>query len=218
MQPIPMFDLRNAGPAAHAAKNPRSVKRLRDACLRPAPGWALGLLRPVDAVERRWIARTGSPYGRDIAEIEASLGLAGVVAINMSYQYGCTTGVAPGRTGAPRMRRVLDWPFDGLGEAVEIHHLSGPAGDYFSVGWPGAVGVLTGMAPGRFCAAINQAPMRRRLRPAAARPLDIAMNLANTLLRETGWPPDHLLRHAFENCATFEAAMALLVRIGRAHV
>ena len=31
-----------------------------------------------------------------IAEIEASPGLAGGAAINMSYQYGCTTGVAPG--------------------------------------------------------------------------------------------------------------------------
>ena len=40
--------------------------------------------------------------------------------------------------------------------------MHGPAGEFYSVTWPGFVGVLTAMAPGRFAAAINQAPLRRR--------------------------------------------------------
>jgi len=32
------------------------------------------------------------------------------------------------------------------------------------------------------------------------------LNLGNALMREDGWPPDHLLRLAFETCESFEDA------------
>ena len=38
-----------------------------------------------------------------------------------------------------------------LGRAVEIAWQAGEAGDYYNVTWPGTVGTLTSMAPGRFC-------------------------------------------------------------------
>ena len=50
-------------------------------------------------------------------------------------------------------------------------------GDFFSVTWPGYVGALTAMAPGRFAASINQAPMWRRMRHRWLRPLDFAVNV-----------------------------------------
>jgi hypothetical protein len=108
--------------------------------------------------------------------------------------------------------RSLDWPFQGLGKGVEVAWQSGPAGEFFNVAWPGAVGVLTAMAPSRFAAVINQAPMRRRTRNFLGLPYDFVVNLMTALNREDGWPPDHLLRLAFETCANFEEAIALLAR------
>jgi hypothetical protein len=80
--------------------------------------------------------------------------------------------------------------------------MAGPAGDYYSATWPGFVGVLTAMAPGRFSAAINQAPLWRRTRHPYLRLYDVAVNaIATWSLRHI--PPDQLLRQAMEQCATF---------------
>jgi hypothetical protein len=78
------------------------------------------------------------------------------------------------------------------------------------VTWPGAVGTLTGVAPGRFAAAINQAPLFRRTRANLLRPMDYARNLARTLARERGMPPLHLLRQVFETARGFDEALEKL--------
>jgi len=72
--------------------------------------------------------------------------------------------------------------------------------------------VLSAMAPGRFCAVINQAPMQRRTTGALGFAYDAAVNIRNALASEGGWPPDHLLRYAFETCETFEGAVELIAR------
>ena len=70
--------------------------------------------------------------------------------------------------------------------------------------------MLSAMAPGRFAAAINQAPMPRRTSADALRWTDYARNAVRPL-RSTGtWPPEHLLRHVFETCPSFRDARALL--------
>jgi hypothetical protein len=87
--------------------------------------------------------------------------------------------------------------------------MSGPAGEFYSVTWPGFVGVLTAMAPGRFSAAINQAPLWRRTRHPWLRLFDISANaIATWSLRHI--PPDQLLRQVLETCTTFAQARALL--------
>ena len=83
-------------------------------------------------------------------------------------------------------------------------------GIIYNATWPGAVGVLSAMAPGRFCAVINQAPMKRRTQGKLGFPYDAAINLRNALASEGDWPPDHLLRYAFETCETFEEAVELI--------
>jgi hypothetical protein len=88
----------------------------------------------------------------------------------------------------------------------------GPAGDFLNVTWPGFVGVLTAMAPGRFAASINQAPMSRRTSADVLRWSDYARNALRPLWSKNTWPPEHLLRHVFETCATFDAARELLER------
>ena len=55
------------------------------------------------------------------------------------------------------------------------------------------------MAPGRFGAAINQAPMRRRTHGQLLRLFDLAANAVATLCRVRAIPPDQLLRQVFEN-------------------
>ena len=97
------------------------------------------------------------------------------------------------------------WPFPGLSGLVEVVHRQTSAGPYLNVTWPGFVGVLTAVAPGRFAASINQTPMRQR----TLLWLDHVLN-ALAGLRSTALPPEHLLRRVFETCTTFEQAHRLL--------
>src|SRR5262249_11974139 len=205
---IPVLDVRRGGPVEHAMARRDSLLHLREECF-SAVARPLRWLAPVlDRLSSSWLARTPSPYVDEIAAIAAIPQAPGVWFVNASYEWGCTTRV----DAAPRpfLRRTLDWPFFGLGRRVEVALQDGGAGPYANVTWPGAVGVLTGLAPGRFAAAINQAPMFRRTRGMLLFPIDLAWNAVDTF-RETGcWPASHLLRHAFDTCASFDEAVALL--------
>lgn len=87
--------------------------------------------------------------------------------------------------------RTMDWPVDGLGRhTLILRHINVPAGDFYSVGWPGYSGVLSGFKPGAFSATINQADVIR--------------------LPNFQWPPSHLLRWVFENCRTYAEALTIL--------
>lgn len=210
MREIPLFDARACGTVGYAVQRAEAARSLCDECCFGAPAWMQSALRPIDLLSARWLGRTPSPYVPEMREIAARLGFPGIVTINMGFQFACTTGIAPGLSEPPLMRRVLDWVCPGLGERVEVVRQRGQAGEYYNVTWPGAVGVLTAMAPGRFCAAINQAPLYRRTRSRALIPIDMALNLGRTMSKEHGWPPDHLLRHAFDTCADFRSAVDLL--------
>ncbi len=213
MNPIPFVDVRRGGPVAHMRARVAAAGILRELCLAPVPRWSRHIcLSSIDHIAKKWLRSSVSPYGEDLEHVARILGFPGALTLNMSFLFACTTSAAPGPSGAPLLRRSLDWPFAGLGRCVEIAWQSGPAGEFYNVTWPGAVGVLSAMAPGRFCAVINQAPMRRRTRGLIGLPYDAAVNLGNALMREDGWPPDHLLRLAFETCASFEDAIALLSR------
>ncbi|PWB82884.1 MAG: hypothetical protein C3F11_09560 [Methylocystaceae bacterium] len=212
MQQIPFVDVRDGGPIAHAKARAAAAAALRDACLAPVPRWSHVCLAPIDRLASAWLRKSASHYLGDLESIAEILGFHGAVTLNMSYLFACTTSADSRGSDAPILRRSLDWPFRGLGKCVEIAWQSGPAGHFYNVTWPGAVGVLTAMAPGRFAAVINQAPMLRRGRGPLTFPYDFALNLHNALAQENGWPPDHLLRLAFETCASFEEAIALLAR------
>jgi hypothetical protein len=105
--------------------------------------------------------------------------LSGVWLLNGSYQWACTS-LAREEDGVPWLARTLDWPFPGLGRHTDVVHAKGPAGEYFSITWPGYAGVLTAMAPCRFAACINQAPMWRRTRHPWLRFYDLAANALHT--------------------------------------
>src|SRR5215469_10302780 len=208
---IPVVDIAPGGLPRHAAESAARAQALREECLSALPRSARLMLPAIDALTRRWLMRSASPYVAEIAAIVAALDAPGIWFLNGSYEWGCT---APARDegGVPWLARTLDWPFAGLGRHVEIARMQGPAGEFWSVTWPGFVGALTATAPGRFAASMNQAPLRRRTRDPRLRVYDVALNaLATWSLPHI--PPDQLLRQVFEECRTFAAARKRLETI-----
>jgi hypothetical protein len=205
---IPLLDVRRGGPVEHARQRRASLLELRDACFAIVPAPLRGLAHPLDRISARWLKKTPSPYVDEIDRIAEIAGRPGVWFVNASYEWGCTTriDVEP----VPRLSRTLDWPFLGLGRHVEVALQDGGAGPYANITWPGAVGVLTAVAPGRFAAAINQAPMYRRGESLAWLPVDFALNAIATWREPGRWPAAHLMRHAFDTCETYDDAIALL--------
>ena len=206
---IPLIDIRDGGPPSHARQSARQARALRDACLGFFPAALHPLLPLLDRGARRWLMRSRSPYVSEIGRIAEILQFSGVWLLNASYQWACTS-LAREEDGVPWLVRTLDWPFPGLGRHVEVAHMQGDAGDFLSITWPGYVGVLTAMAPNRFAACINQAPMWRRTSAPLLRTFDLAMNGLKTLVQGGRMPPDQLLRHVFEICEDYRAARRML--------
>ena len=205
---IPVIDVRAGGPPQHARMRPQQARALRDTCLRFFPRATLPLIPALDLLSRRSLQRSRSPYLAEIAAITDVLDFSGIWILNASYQWGCTARACQ-QNGVPWLIRTLDWPFAGLGRHAEIARMRGVGGDFLSVTWPGYVGVLTAMAPQRFAAALNQAPMWRRTRHRWCRPYDYAVNT----LRASAVsyiPPDQVLRRTFEECEDFAAARRML--------
>ena len=150
-----------------------------------------------------------APAGRNRRHCRGPWGGPGIWLLHGAYAFGCTALADDGPDG-PVLRRTLDWPFPGLGRLVEVVHQRGPAGDFLNVTWPGFTGVLTAVAPGRFAASINQAPMRRRTTAGWLLWLDYALNAVAAFFSSGRPPPEHSLRIAFETCATFDEACRFL--------
>jgi len=209
---IPIIDVRDGGPLRHARQCAAEARALRDACLGFFPRAAMPLVPALDWVAYRWLAHSRSPYVPEIAQIAAALDFSGVWLLNASYQWGCTSRAFED-DGGPWIVRTLDWPFTGLGRHVAVTRMQGAGGDYFNVTWPGYVGALTAMAPNRFAACINQAPMWRRTWHRWLRPYDFAANALRIWARVDFMPPDQLLRRTFELCADYAAARHMLETI-----
>jgi hypothetical protein len=101
---------------------------------------------------------------------------------------------------------VLDWRQEGLGRALIVVWQRGPAGDFANITWPGFVGVVTAMAPGRFAVALNQPPMMSwGLTP----PVDWLVGRI-AVWRSRALPPVHLLRRVCESCGNYDEARRVL--------
>ncbi|MEQ9489223.1 MAG: carcinine hydrolase/isopenicillin-N N-acyltransferase family protein [Alphaproteobacteria bacterium] len=161
----------------------------------------------LDHRSRSWSRRTENPYHDEIAAIDADAPAPGTWFMNFCYEWGCTAGLKP-TGGAPTLLRTLDWPFDHVGQGVVVAEREAAAGPYWLVTWPGHVGAITVMAPGRFSIAINQAPMRRR---SPVKALDWLLDRA-MVNASRGLPPAHLVRRVADSAATFEDAVDMLSR------
>ncbi len=206
---IPVVDIRDGGPLSHARQSAGQARALRDACLQFFPRPALPLVPALDRIAQGWLKRSRSPYVPEIKQIADALEFSGVWMLNASYQWGCTA-LAREEGHDLWLVRTLDWPFTGLGRHVEIGRMRGAGGDFFSVTWPGYVGVLTAMAPRRFAACVNQAPMWRRTEHRWLRAYDMVLNGLDVWARGDCMPPDQLLRQVFEECEDYGAARRML--------
>jgi hypothetical protein len=208
MKAVSLIDVRDGAPDGHLRQRESEALAVRDACL----GWLpLGglLARIADPIVRAWMQRAGTVYAAEIDSVARTPKKPGIWLLHGAYLFGCTALADESERG-PRLRRTLDWPFPGLGRLVEVRRQRGAAGEFLNVTWPGFVGVLTAVAPARFAASINQAPMRRRWRTPLLLWLDYALNALHGLGGSGRLPPEHLLRHVFETCANFDEARELL--------
>jgi len=158
-----------------------------------------------DKRSHKWLSRNANPYLYEIESFAEILRTSGVYGLNLSYEWGCTSGVFR-NSGSVSMLRVLDWPFPQLGRHVMVVLQSGKAGEFFNLTWPGVSGVYNAMAPGRFSATINLAPMR-------VHNLGFAGDwFKNRLIadKQNALPPAHLLRQVMEQAENYETAKKML--------
>lgn len=182
----------------------RRAHLLFDAATRHVPLHALKLL---DTVSRRWLARWDNAHLPEIDAVARRMGRPGTYFLSVHYEWACTCIVKPSPDGgSARLVRVLDWRTAGLGRHVMAARVAGRAGAYLTLTWPGYTGVIQGMAPGRFSAALNQAPMRFS---AGVMPIDWVIGRAK--LWQTPHPTAaHVLRRAFDTAGSYSAAKHML--------
>jgi hypothetical protein len=202
---IPYLDLAGEGPLTLLTHEEARATALIAAGRRQYTGFLIDLL---DRLSRRWARAVGGPY---LPELEAAAALDlpnGVWFMNHAYEWGCTTaaGADPSAPGV-RLLRTLDWPFDGLGSTVVVARHETPVGPYYNVTWPGFLGVMTAMAPGRFAVAINQAPVLRHGPPWLPYPWPVDWLISRIHTFTSRRPaPAMVLRHVMESCETFAEA------------
>lgn len=203
---IPVLELEGANwPVAALRQETKRANTLLDAATGLYPAV---ILKFGDAISRRWLVQSGNPHLSEIDTIAHHIARPGVHYLNVSYEWGCTTYAGPDPDGqTARLVRVLDWPDRGLGRYLMAARIRGAAGSWINLTWPGYTGVLQALAPGRFAAALNQAPMEK---PVGLLPLDWAINRARVWQRKC-LTPAHLLRHVFETAETFAEARRMLV-------
>jgi hypothetical protein len=199
---IPVIDIGAGDMAVLAQRERRHALALVEASRRQFSRAALALLDPPS---KRWLARTANPYRQEIDRIAEIVGCAGVHALNLSFEWACSSATAPEDAGQ-KLWRTLDWPLHGIGTHVVVVRHESPAGPWINVTWPGFAGALTVLAPGRFAAAINLPPLRRRT---GLLPFDWLL-MRRDVGRSSALPPSHLLRQVAERAPDFGAARAML--------
>ena len=203
-------------PVVDAPDGPLQLARIQSRELPRIAGTARQFIPPVvlrwgDGYAERCLRAAGNPYMHEIDEVARLLGQPGAYVLNFSFEMGCTTACrSPDGNVAMQLYRTLDWPFR-LGRDVVVARHAPLAGRYYNITWPGYLGVLTAVAPGRFAAAINQPPMSYTFdRFGLGLPIDWAVNRWR-VRTATGLPPVHLLRQVFEQCAGYAQAKAVLM-------
>ena len=206
---IQFVDLRGRTPVDLLRSYPDSARSLVVAARKTYGVWSQivsSLLLPlIDHKSHAWLKRTRNPYLHEIETFHSILDMQGVYSLNLSYEWGCTSG-AYRNYDSIEMMRILDWPFPKLGKYILVVLQNGKAGDFYNVTWPGISGVFNAMAPMRFCAALNLAPMRHHGRGFA---FDWLKN-RKIAKRQNGIPPSHLLRQVFEQAENYSAAKEML--------
>jgi hypothetical protein len=201
---IPFIDVGQGFPLETLERDEKRAHALLDAATRHVPRAAL---KSLDAVSRRWLLKGEPRHLAEVDRIATKLARPGAYFLSINYEWGCTCRVAPPESRASaRLIRVLDWATHGLGRYLVAARVAGAAGPFVTLTWPGYTGVLQANAPGRFAAALNQAPMRKTV---GWLPADWAVNRAR-VWRMPYTTASHLLREVFERARSFDEAKRLL--------
>lgn len=208
--PLPFVDLRGKTPVDLLRAYPDRARDLVKANRRiwGAFSDAVSMVAlPVgDRISHRWLKKQHNPYLHEIETFADIMNTPGIYALNVAFEWGCTTGVWT--TGEHMtLLRTLDWPFPGLGKYVLIALQEGKAGAFYNITWPGVSGVFTAMAPGRFAVAINQAPIPKHNLTFAGDWLRARI----TAYKEEALPPAHMLRQVCETAANYDEAKERLM-------
>ncbi len=205
MQFVPLVDIRSCGPRRLVHEYPQRAKELILASRKPiGMGSELisrALIPLSDRVSRDWLLKTGNPYLEEIDHCADHLNMTGIHALNICFEWFCTSAVYAKEYG-PTLTRVLDWMFPKLGENLIVAHQSGAAGDFYNITWPGVSGMFQGLAPERFSASLNQAPMQCH----GLTYFGDWLKNRKSVFQAGGLPPAHLLRRVFEEAKNYEDA------------
>ncbi len=208
---IPLIDLRGKTPIDLLRAYPDSAKTLVVSARKSYGALSnitsSAILPFIDKKSHNWLIKTRNPFLHEIETFDSILGIRGVFSLNLAYEWGCTSG-AYNNGNSVTMMRVLDWPFPKLGKNVMVVLQSGKAGDFYNITWPGISGIFNALAPSRFCAAINLAPMRRHSK---FLPFDWFRN-RQIMHRQNAIPPAHLLRQVFEQAQDYNTAKEMLAK------
>ncbi len=116
--PIPFVDIRASGPLDLLQQYPQRAENLMLASRRTfgfASEIASKVALPVgDYLSRRWLHKTANPYREEIEQFTRILPVKGLVALNLCYEWGCTSAAYQQKDGIT-LTRILDWPFPALG-------------------------------------------------------------------------------------------------------
>lgn len=204
---IPVIETGRDFPVQTLMQHKSRANELFDAATRRYPP---KVLLALDKVSRSWLVRWDNAHLDEIDLVAQTIDRPGAYFFAVNYEWGCTCRVAPAPDGtSARLLRVLDWMVPGLGKNIVAARVSGaPAGPFVVLTWPGYTGVLQVMAPARFSAALNQAPMRIA---SGLYYLDWAAN------RRRVWAmphptPAHLLRRVSEEAHDFAEAREMLIK------
>lgn len=206
---IPVLDARELGFVTVSLGRREHTRQMLEATAGTfgVVSWLLSkaLLPAGDWLAKKWLEKSNNPYAHEIHELADELQIPGVYALNLSYEWGCTSGVFH-TENSMRLIRILDWPFPELGRHVMVVRQKGPAGAFYNVTWPGLAGSFQAAAEGRFACALNQAPMRRHRSGII---LDWLKNRWR-MWRSNDLPPAHLLRYVFEHAHDYAEARQML--------
>ena len=200
---VPLIDIGEGGFHKLAEAYPKRLRAVHDLAVRKLTEKGLKI---VDGACKKWADKASVPYRLEIDGVSNALnGDPGTYVINLAFEMACTTGAVEDAEGGSRLLHTLDWKLDGLGRLAVAARRHAPAGMWVNVTWPGYVGCLQGVAPGRFAAAINHAPINGKGPGYLAWPMSKLKWWG-----QKGVPPGLLLRKVFDECEDFDAAVEMI--------
>ncbi|MEO0393132.1 MAG: hypothetical protein AAF213_07790 [Pseudomonadota bacterium] len=202
---VPLIDVGQDGFDMLAKAYPKRLRAVQDLAMRKltSKGLSLG-----EKICRKWADKSQMPYRLELDGVHQALnGDPGTFVINLGFEMACTTASCDDDEGGRRLLHTMDWKLEGLGRLMVAARRHAHAGTWVNITWPGYVGCLQGIAPGRFAAAINHAPINGMGPPFVAWPMSKVKWFG-----KRGLPPALLLRKVFDECDDFDMAVEMIER------